>query len=32
MKPTDENPVIAEWPLAGFQDGKLMVVVMPMRF
>jgi hypothetical protein len=32
MKPTDKDPVIAEWPLAGFQDGKLMVVVMPMRF
>ena len=32
MKPTYDNPSFAEWPLAGFKDGKLMVVVMPMRF
>ena len=32
MKPKYDDPPFAEWPLAGFKDGKLMVVVMPMRF
>ena len=32
MKPPDGDTFVPTWPLAGFQAGKLMVVVMPMRF